>query len=91
MDCIRPSSDLRNHYGEVSSDCRESREPIFITVNGREDTVIMNSSAFREMQARLELYDTLARAEEDVREGRVSPLEDTFDALRRELKERWAK
>ena len=91
MDYIRPSSDLRNHYGDVSTACRESREPIYITVNGREDTVIMNSHAFREMQARLELYDALSAAQEDVRLGRVSEIEPAFDALREELNLRWQK
>ena len=91
MDYIRPSSDLRNHYSDVSASCRESREPVYITVNGREDTVIMNSHAFREMQARLELYDMLSAAQEDVRMGRVDDAQTTFDALREELKHRWPK
>ena len=91
MEYIRPSSDLRNHYSEVSASCRESAEPVFITVNGREDTVIMNSHAFREMQARLELYDLLASAEEDVRAGRVAPVEHTFSSLREELEARRAR
>lgn len=89
MENIRPSSDLRNHYSEVSSNARESREPIFITVNGREDTVIMNSATFRGIQARLELYDILARAEEDVRNGDVMPFCEGVDALRKELEMRW--
>lgn len=32
---IRPSADLRNHYNEISRQCREERTPVIITVNGR--------------------------------------------------------
>ena len=31
---IRPSADLRNHYNEISKQCRED-EAVIITVNGR--------------------------------------------------------
>lgn len=82
MERIRPSSDLRNHYGEIARHCRESRDPIFITVNGREDTVIMGSVAFRMMQEELELLRALAEAEDDVVHGRVAPMEDTFTEIR---------
>lgn len=31
---IRPSADLRNHYNEISKQCREENEAVIITVNG---------------------------------------------------------
>ena len=36
---IRPSADLRSRYSEISRQCREDREAVIITVNGRGDTV----------------------------------------------------
>ena len=36
---IRPSADLRNHYNEISRQCREKGDAVIITVNGRGDTV----------------------------------------------------
>lgn len=38
---IRPSADLRNHYNEISKQCKESRDAVIITVNGRGNTAIM--------------------------------------------------
>lgn len=32
---IRPSADLRNHYAEISKQCKEYKEAVIITVNGR--------------------------------------------------------
>ena len=37
---IRPSADLRNHYNEISKQCREENEAVIITVNGRIRNVI---------------------------------------------------
>ena len=39
QETIRPSADLRNHYNEISKQCREQKEAVIITVNGRGDTV----------------------------------------------------
>ena len=85
MEMIRPSADLRNHYSEISRACRESRRPVYITVNGRGDTVLMNLADYEQMQSELELLRMLAESEEDVRTGRVAPVEDTFTDIRSKL------
>lgn len=82
---IRPSADLRNHYSDISRVCRETRQPVVITVNGRGDTAVLNLQEYRQMSAELALLRTLADAEEDVRAGRVAPIEDTFDGIRKQL------
>ena len=84
---IRPSADLRNHYNEISKQCREDREVVIITVNGRGDTVSLGYEEYKRMKARIELLEILAEADEDVKFGRVAPIKDTFDDLRSMLKE----
>ena len=34
---IRPSSDLRNNYNEISAFCHDNGEPVYITKNGKGD------------------------------------------------------
>ena len=85
---IRPSSDLRNHYSEISKECHENRQPVIITVNGRGDTAVLGLQDYYQMKAELELLRTLAEAEEDVVNGRVAPIKDTFDDIRKSLLER---
>ena len=82
---IRPSSDLRNHYAEVSRECREARRPTVITVNGRGDTVLLGYEEYSRMQSELEFLSALADSERDVAEGRVSSLSTSFDKLRKQL------
>ena len=85
-ECIRPSADLRNHYSEISKQCREDNEVVVITVNGRGDTVSMGYEEYCRMKSRIEMLEILAEAEEDVRVGRVAPMEETFSSLRDILK-----
>lgn len=82
---IRPSADLRNHYPEISRECRENRTAVIITVNGRGDTVSLGYQQYREMKSRLELLELLGEAEQDVRSGNIAPMEDTINELRRKL------
>ena len=67
---IRPSADLRNKYNEISKQCRETREAVIITVNGRGDTAVLGLQDYKQMKAELELLRTLAEAEDDVKNGR---------------------
>ena len=85
---IRPSADLRNHYSEISKQCRESREAVIITVNGRGDTAVLGLQDYYQMKSELELLRTLAEAEEDVKNGRVAPMQNTFEDIRAALRER---
>lgn len=32
QESIRPSADLRNHYAEISKQCKENKEAVIITV-----------------------------------------------------------
>ena len=49
QETIRPSADLRNHYNEVSKQCRENNEAVIITVNGRGDTVSLGYEEYKRM------------------------------------------
>ena len=84
QETIRPSADLRNHYSEISKLCKENKEAVIITVNGRGDTVVLS---YKNMKARIELLEVLAEAEDDVKNGRVAPITETFDDLRKMLQE----
>lgn len=88
VESIRPSSDLRNHYNEISKQCHEDRIPVIITVNGRGDTAILGLQDYYQMKSELELLRTLAEAEDDVASGRTAPMQNTFDDIRSLLLER---
>ena len=49
------------------------------------DALCMGYEHYNRRKARLELLEILAEAEDDVRSGRVAPVQDTFDEIRNEL------
>jgi prevent-host-death family protein len=85
QESIRPSADLRNHYNDISKQCKDNKEAVIITVNGRGDTVSLSYETYKNMKARIELLEILAEAEDDVTNNRVAPITDTFDDLRKML------
>ena len=81
QESIRPSADLRNQ-------CRENNEAVIITVNGRGDTVSLSYEEYKRMKSRIELLEILSEAEDDVKNGMIEPIENTFQDLRQLLKEK---
>lgn len=65
---IRPIKDLRNTT-EISELCHQLKEPLFITKNGYGDMVIMSMEAYENSLAKLELYEKLAQAEAQIKNG----------------------
>ncbi|MDO4203594.1 MAG: type II toxin-antitoxin system Phd/YefM family antitoxin [Selenomonadaceae bacterium] len=87
---IRPSRDIRNNYAQISSLSRQN--PVAITVNGREDTVVLSHDYFveqqkyvSELEAKLTVYAHLAQASDDVKLGRVQDIDGAFDDILSEL------
>lgn len=87
QETIRPSADLRNHYNDISKQCKYNKEAVIITVNGRGDTVSLSYEQYKNMKARIELLEVLAEAEDDVKNGRIAPITETFNDLHKMLEE----
>lgn len=81
MPTIRPSSELRNNYAGIMKQCRETQEPIFLTVNGKGDSVIMPIEEYEREQRIKKLNLMLEEAEEDSKAGRIVSHEEVFDTL----------
>ena len=82
MPTIRPSWDIRKNYQKISRLCKETGKPVYITVNGKGDTAIMDIEALDELYARLELYEKLTEGLKDLEEGRVRTHEEVFSKFR---------
>ena len=82
MPTIRPSSDLRNKYGEISRFCHEYNEPVYITKNGKGDLAVMSIEAYERIVGKFELRKLLMESEADIKAGRVSDLDESFNRIR---------
>ena len=82
MPAIRPSSDLRNGYNEISEFCHKYNEPVYITKNGTGDLAVMSIETYEELAGRFELYSKLQEGLDDVAAGRERPLDEVMADLR---------
>ncbi len=82
MPTIRSSTDLRNHYNEISTLCHESTEPVYITKNGRGDLAVMSMESYEQLTGRIELYGLLLEGLDDVKAGRTLPLDEAMKEIR---------
>lgn len=61
---IRPVTDLRNKFNELSKLCHKGNEPVFITKQGKQDMVIMSHTHYEMLKGQLEIYIKLGEAEQ---------------------------
>lgn len=87
---IRPSKDIRTNYAQISALTRSN--PVAITVNGKEDTVLLSHEDFQdqqnyiaELESKLAVYAHLAQAMDDVKLGRVQDADEAYDDIIAEL------
>ncbi|MDC3414165.1 type II toxin-antitoxin system Phd/YefM family antitoxin [Aquibacillus sp. 3ASR75-11] len=63
MPHIRPVSDLRNNFSDISRTVHETAEPVFLTKNGYGDMVVMSIDAYERKLFEGEIYFKLKEAE----------------------------
>ena len=82
--------DVRTNHAQLSALTRQN--PVAITVNGREDTVLLSHEDFQNqlryidaLEAKLQVYSHLAQAMDDIKLGRVQSAENAFADILGEL------
>ena len=65
MSTIRPVSDLRNNFAEISQTVHETQQPVFLTKNGFGDMVVLSMEAYENLQFESEVYLKLKDAERE--------------------------
>lgn len=63
MPQIRPVSDLRNNFAEISRTVHETREPVILTKNGYGDMVVFSYEAYEKIQYETDVSLKLREAE----------------------------
>ena len=65
MNMIRPVSDLRNNFAEISRTVHETGKPVFLTKNGYGDMVVLSMEAFENLQFESDVFFKLQEAERE--------------------------
>jgi len=86
MPHIRPVSDLRNRFADISKVVHETSEPVFLTKNGYGDMVVMSIEAYERKLFESEVYFKLKEAElESKSTNKRYSHEEVFSDLRTRL------
>lgn len=87
MPQIRPVSDLRNSFAEISRSVHQSNEPVILTKNGYGDMVVLSYEAYESLQYELGISAKLREAEVEAEMTQDRFLhEDVMADLRQKLK-----
>ena len=64
MNMIRPVSDLRNNFADISKTVHETAQPVFLTKNGYGDMVVLSMEAFETYNLRARYISSCKRPRE---------------------------
>ena len=82
MNSIRPVSDLRNNFADISKTVHDTQQPVFLTKNGYGDMVLMSMKTYEEQLLMLDVFTKIAEAEEDIKEGKTLDAKAALKDLR---------
>ena len=86
MPQIRPITDLRNNFTDISKTVHSSSEPVFLTKNGYGDMVVMSMEAYEKLTAQQDILAKLIEAETQAAQTEIRYTHDeVFGELRDEL------
>lgn len=80
---IRPITDLRNKFADISKIVHENSEPIFLTKNGYGDMVVMSIEAYEKMNMNNIIYGKLSEA---ALEAKSTDERYDFDEVAKEMR-----
>ena len=92
MPAVTSLSDFNRNQSEVIARLSETKEPLYLTRNGKSAVVVMDAEAFdralsfrEEVREReLSVYAGLLRGYQDVQDGKVSDAASAFARIRAE-------
>lgn len=85
MPRIRPISDLRNNFSEISRIVHEEKEPVFLTKNGYGDMVVMSIEQFELFRQEWRIDAALQVAQQEAMEN---PARYDFDEVSSKLRKK---
>lgn len=81
MPIIRPSSDLRNKYNEISTICHQTKSPVYITKNGVGDLAVISIELYELLTDKYRLYKELEKGIKSLENGDVYSSKEVYEEL----------
>ena len=84
MTNAQPSTIMGDYYNDISTFCKEKREAMFITKDGRNDLAVMSMEMY-EALSKQELYRLLEEGRAAAIAGRKRPWRDVMSDIRQKV------
>ncbi len=89
MPDIRPVSELRNNFSDISRLVHENNSPVFLTKNGYGDMVVMSVEAYEKLVSDNFINQKLLKASAESKETDVRySFDEVSSEMRKQLSER---
>lgn len=88
---INSLSNFKRNTAEFLCQLKETGRPVVLTINGKAELVVQDTASYQkliELAERAERMDALRVSIDDMRAGKVSPVEDMLAEMRRILEEK---
>ena len=88
---IQSLSNFKRNAPEFLRQLKEAGQPVVLTINGKAELVVQDAASYEqliELAERTERLEALRESVEDMRAGRVTPVEDMLAEMRQILAEK---
>ncbi|MDR1963084.1 MAG: type II toxin-antitoxin system Phd/YefM family antitoxin [Planctomycetaceae bacterium] len=73
---------FQDHAVEIFNELSTNREPYLITVNGQAKAVLQDIESYEEMQKNVAFIEAAVQRFQEIEDGKMIPMEETFKRLR---------
>jgi len=77
-----PISDLIADADDLIRSIGEHKQPVVITVDGERKAVLQDFESYHQMQETIAMLKIIAMGQQEIREGKLLPMDDAFHRLR---------
>jgi len=81
---IRSITDLKRNTNSVLEQCRKTKRPVVLTVNGKAEAVLLSANEYEKIANAFNLLKLLIPAEEDIKNNRYTEARNFFKEFKRD-------
>jgi prevent-host-death family protein len=86
-EAIKPISYLKTHASEVIREVSNNQKTMIITQNGEAKVILQDIKLYEQTQQSLAMLKILALSNKSLKEGKIKPITDAFQDLRKRINE----
>lgn len=86
-EAIKPISYLKTHASEIIRDVSNNQKTMIITQNGDAKVILQDIKLYEQTQQSLAMLKILALSNKSLKDGKIKPITDAFQDLRKRIKE----